>query len=438
LNAGVGDNFFIFFLITVMQNVILRPNTYMESGMKKNLVNKANIQALLCVVLALVSGCAGCNVSGVEEKTPENTASLAIMTWNVQGLFDGTDNGTEYDEYRESAGWTHEKYKGRLNVIAAAIGGLERKPDIIALQEIESAMVALDIAAALSAHGYCWTYFANVPGMALGVGLISRFPFAEAKSHSVYIDGEVAPRPMLEAKINTPGAVSSKTASESGNNPLQLFICHWKSKLGGDDATESARRASARIIIRRLRELAETEPDLPVVIMGDLNENHDDFYRRGGKVISALMPDDLRAAEFSGLYGIDSGSPQSAAAIAEMQKDFLILVKNKPPVARYFPSGVITLYSPWFAELHNEGDEASGSYYYKNNWETIDHFLLSPQFFNGTGWNFENARILNFPPFAGAKGIPAAYNPKTGSGMSDHLPLLLLLKKGKLGVGSGE
>jgi endonuclease/exonuclease/phosphatase family metal-dependent hydrolase len=397
---------------------------------------KKNFQILLCAALTFVtgyvaSGCVGCNVSGGEDKAPENPASLAIMTWNMQGLFDGIDDGTEYDEYRESAGWTHEKYKGRLNVIAAAIGGLERKPDIIALQEVESAMVAIDLAAALSAHGYGWTYFANIPGMALGVGVLSRYPFAQARSHSVYIDGEIAPRPMLEVKVNTANAAAGKAASGSAADSLLLFVCHWKSKLGGDDATESARRASARIILRRLRELAETEPDLPVVVMGDLNENHDDFYRRGGKVISALMPDDPRAAEFSGLYGIDGEDEQAAAMIAQTQKDFLILVKNKPPVSKYFPSGAITLYSPWYAELRNEDGESSGSYYYKNDWETIDHFLLSPQFFNGTGWDFENARILNVPPFASAKGVPVAYNPRTGSGMSDHLPLLLLLKKGE-------
>jgi endonuclease/exonuclease/phosphatase family metal-dependent hydrolase len=403
----------------------------MEISMKKNFVNKTNIQAMLYAVLALVtgcvaSGCVGCNVSGEEDKAPENSASLAIMTWNTQALFDGIDNGTEYEEYRESAGWTQDKYKGRLNVIAAAIGGLERKPDIIALQELESAQVAIDLAASLSAHGYGWTYFANIPGMALGVGVLSRYPFAQARSHSVYIDGEIAPRPMLEVKINTANAAAGKAADS-----LLLFVCHWKSKLGGDDATESARRASARIILRRLRELAETEPDLPVVIMGDLNENHDDFYRRGGKVISALMPDDPRAAEFSGLYGIDGEDTESAAMIEETQKDFLILVRSKPPAAKYFPSGAITLYSPWYIELKNGNDESSGSYYYKNDWETIDHFLLSPQFFNGSGWDFENARILNIPPFTSAKGIPVAYNPRTGAGLSDHLPLFLLLKKGE-------
>jgi len=383
----------------------------MEKGMKRNL-------GLLCaLLLVLAAGCAGCDISGAEEKAPEKQGSIAIMTWNIQALFDGVENGTEYAEYTESADWNREKYQGRLNVIAKAIDGMEEKPDIIALQEVESATVVTDLAAALSGR-YGWTHFAVIPEMALGVGLLSRFPLSEAKSHSVNIAGEIAPRPMLEARI-------AVAAADGASLALTLFVCHWKSKLGGDDATESTRRASARIILRRIRELMKTEPDLPVIIMGDLNENFDEFYRRSGAAISALLPDDPRAAEFSGLYGLDGDDPGITARIGELQKDFIILSKNKPPAARYFPAGVVTLYSPWAEELQD------GSYYYKSDWETIDHFLLSSQLFDGTGWEFESCEVVNYPPFVSAKGFPVAYNPRTGSGLSDHLPLLLLLKMQK-------
>ena len=380
--------------------------------MKKNL---GLSRALL--LLALAAGCAGCKISGAEEKAPvlEKKDSIAIMTWNVQALFDGNEKGTEYDDYTESADWSQEKYRGRLNVIARAVNGMERKPDVIALQEVESATVVADLAAALSGR-YGWTHFAVIPEMALGVGLLSRFPLSETKSHSVNIDGEIAPRPMLEARVTV-------AAGDGTPSPLELFVCHWKSKLGGDDATESTRRASARIIIRRIRELAQTEPELPVIIMGDLNENYDEFYRRSGAAISALLPDDSRAAEFSGLYGLDGGDVD---AIKELQKDFIILSKGKPPSVRYFPEGVTVLYSPWAAELQN------GSYYYKSDWETIDHFLLSPQLFDETGWEFENCAVVNYPPFVSTtKGLPVAYNPRTGNGLSDHLPLLLSLKMWK-------
>jgi hypothetical protein len=115
-------------------------------------------------------------------------------------------------------------------------------------------------------------------------------------------------------------------------------------------------------------------------------------------------------------------SANTAGIIAELQKDFIILSKNKPPETRYFPAGVVALYSPWAAELQD------GSYYYKNEWETIDHFLLSPQLFDGKGWEFEHCTVINYPPFVSARGFPVAYNPRTGSGLSDHLPLLLFLK----------
>jgi endonuclease/exonuclease/phosphatase family metal-dependent hydrolase len=388
----------------------------MEIDMKRNYVNQNSVQGLLCavVLLALATGCTECDIPGTEMKVPEKSDSIAIMTWNVQALFDGVDEGTEYDEYRESEGWTQEKYRGRLNVIAGAIGSMGRKPDIIALQEIESASVVTDLAAALFFQGYGWTHFANIPGMSLGIGLLSRYALSDAKSHSVYINGDIAPRPMLEVRVNT--------TANADNASLALFVCHWKSKLGGEDTTEYTRRASARIIVRRLRELMENEPDIPAIIMGDLNENYDEFYRRNGTAISALLPDDPRAAEFANLYGLDESNPDIVTIIGELQKDFIILSKSKPPEARYFPAGVLTLYSPWAAELQD------GSYYYKNDWETIDHFLLSPQLFNGTGWDFENCEVVNSPPFVSAKGFPVSYNPRTGSGMSDHLPLLLLLK----------
>ena len=371
------------------------------------------LSALLLMVLA--AGCAGCKFPGTEETAlSKSTDSIAIMTWNVNNLFDGVDDGTEYDEYRESAGWTDAKYRGRLNVISAAINGMERKPELIALQEIESALVTTDLTAVLSAQGYGWTYFTKIPGMATGIGLLSRFPLSETRSHSVYINGEIAPRPMIEARVNT--------VPESDAASLALFVCHWKSKLGNDDLTESIRRSSARIIVRRLRELMKSDPDLPVIIMGDLNENYDEFYRRSGAAISALLPDDPRAAEFTGLYGLDKDEDDIMAIINELQKDYIVLSKSRPPALRYFPDGVVTLYSPWAAELED------GSYYYKNDWETIDHFLLSPQLFNGSGWDFDSCQVVKIAPFAGAKGFPVAYNPRTGSGMSDHLPLLLILK----------
>jgi endonuclease/exonuclease/phosphatase family metal-dependent hydrolase len=267
-------------------------------------------------------------------------------------------------------------------------------PDFIGLVEMENTRVVEDLARAAGKEQK-WTYFAGIPGMSLGVGAISRYPLVETRLHSITSAGETSPRPILEVRI------------EVRTRALVFFICHWKSKLGNDETTEALRRASARIIRRRLRELRTEESETPVIIMGDLNENYDEFYRLEGTMVSALLPDDPMAADL--------------AAGRKDTQDFLVLSGEKPPMSRFFDPAVPVLYTPWGNEL------TEGSYYYKNDWETIDHFLLTGKLFDGKGWEFSGCRVLNQPPFTGTSGRPEPYTPRNGQGLSDHLPLLLTL-----------
>jgi endonuclease/exonuclease/phosphatase family metal-dependent hydrolase len=344
--------------------------------------------------LVFVLALSGCSAS--ESGVTENTGIITLMTWNVNNLFDGVDNGYEYDEFLQSAGWSREKYKGRINAISDAVGRLSHQPDILMFQEIESLVILENLALSLPKN-YSWSHFANNPGAAVGLGLLSRLPLTETKTHSITINGETTPRPVLEARVQT----------EEGD--FILFVCHWKSKLGGDDVTESVRRSSVRVILRRIREIYETEPETGFIIAGDLNENHDEFYRQAAGAICALIPDDSYCVKLSNVK-------------TEGQKDFFVISGNKPPEPVHFPQEAITLFSPWMRDLE------SGSYFYKYNWETIDHFLISGHFFNNSGWEYEKVIIANFEPFTNSSGIPVSYNAKTGLGMSDHLPLLLTIR----------
>jgi endonuclease/exonuclease/phosphatase family metal-dependent hydrolase len=354
---------------------------------------------ILCLLTAVLLLLCGCNFTKTKPETQIADRSIVLMTWNVNNLFDGKDDGDEYDEFKESSGWSTEKYLGRINIISAAIGTVEPKPDIIMFQEIESLKILEDLAQSMSG-GFSWRHFANNPGSAVGLGIISRLPLSYARAHSITINGVTTPRPVLEARIHL------------DNEDFVIFICHWKSKIGGDRATENVRMSCARVILRRLSELWENEPELGVIIAGDLNENHDEFLRQGG--ICALIPDDIYSAQLAGCYGSEK--------IAGLQKDFFVLSGNKPPVPVHFPEGTVTLFSPWMADLEN------GSFYYKNDWETIDHLLISHQLFNNSGLEYEGAMVINNPHFANSNGHPVSYNIRTGSGLSDHLPLLLVLR----------
>jgi len=380
-------------------------------------------QKFLAAALAglLLTGCAGCAAPD-EEKAGKAPGKLSVMTWNVHNLFDGEDNGYEYDEFLKSQGWSAEKYLGRINAISDAIGRIQPQPDIILLQEIESGKVLEDLSRSLNG-GYSQSHFAANPGAAVGVGIISKYPLSDVKAHSVTVESDTAPRPVLEARIEAKDARSSESF-QGGNisqKSLAIFICHWKSKLGGDEATESTRRASARVILRRVRELRETEPELGIIIAGDLNQNYDEFYRQNAEMICALLPDDPYCALLAAKHPMQLAEKFPWQQSLSVQKDFIVISKNMPPVPDNFPPGTITFYSPWIRELED------GSYYYKNNWETIDHFLVSHQLFDDTGWEYEKTAIVNIPPFANESGIPAPYSSRTGLGMSDHLPLMLFL-----------
>ena len=383
-------------------------------------------QITLFSTIPLIACLAGCGVladgfvggmfkAGEKKGTFAGTFTAAV--WNVQALFDGNETGGEYTEYLEASGWTAEKYRARVTAISRGIAQMIRPagaagtmpsgtvlPDLIGLVELENPTVLDDLALyEISKRGYCWTAFAAIPGSSLGIGIISRYPVTDVRSHSITVGKDTAPRPVLEVRI------------APNEKPLVFLLCHWKSKLGGDDATEALRRASARVVSRRLYEIKAEEPETPVIVMGDLNENHDEFRRRSGKVLTALLPDEGDAAEVA-YNGVPAGRSAGAG------NNFLVISGEKPPRADNFHDTVLALYSPWAGEL------TEGSYYYREEWETIDHFLLSDGLFDNTGWEYADARTANTAPFTGTDGTPSAYIPRYGGGLSDHLPLLLHLR----------
>jgi endonuclease/exonuclease/phosphatase family metal-dependent hydrolase len=359
----------------------------------------------LILALCFFAGCD--SFSSFKESLAKTSgdSAFAIATWNLQAIFDGSDDGIEYEEYSAKSGWTAEKYKARLNTLAKAAlslvdgGGL---PDAIALIEVENSKVLTDLSGDyLKKYGFKYTFFTGHPGYSLGVGFLSRFPITKSSSHSILNGGAVLPRPIAEIWL------------EPGGHPLVVFVCHWKSKLGGEEYTEALRRDAAKVLNRRITAIKTENPLAGIVVLGDLNENHDEFFRTGESFVTALLPDTEEAAIIAEKSGYLSGENQS----------FLIVSGEKPPGTNFFPNSDVVLYTPWENELQG------GSYYYQKKWETIDHFLLSASLFDGAGWEFQSAYVCDVEPFTNSAGTPAVYNARTGSGISDHLPMVLKLKK---------
>jgi len=311
---------------------------------------------LLCFLFFIIS-CTRCVLPDFDSSSNR----IVFMSYNTQNIFDDIDNGTEYPEFDPSGGeWGISQYNTRLfnlsEVIRRSVSG---GPDVIALQEIENARVAEDLVEGyLKGMGYNYIIVTDAEDSAIQLGFLSRFEFQKVKVHQILKDDKATGRPILEASVNI------------DSNTLYIFNNHWKSKLGGAEDTEPARIASAALLCRRIKELQLADPMAEIVILGDLNENWDEYTRINGNYITALIPlEDKPSLEITG-----------SIIITKNRNNFLMPVLD---------SEQAVLYSPW-----GEYTEGYGSYSYNKSWETIDHVLLNSAMFNGKNFEYTSIQAL--------------------------------------------
>lgn len=325
--------------------------------------------------------CASCSLSG-----DVSDPVMRLVSWNVQTLFDGEADGNEYEDYGADSGWNTERFMHRLETLREAFDVLcaAGVPTLFVLQELENeASLGALRETCLGGRGYCWQAWAGLEGAALGIGLLSRVPLSAFHTHALACEEEAALRPILECVLEAPGA------------PMRIFACHWKSKLGGADKTEYLRCGAASLINRRIAALKAAGDTLPILVVGDLNCNTNEFERRGGSTATALLP----------LEALDAGLPGSGQSILIGQG-----------TGEYAPDGRLVFRSPWYDAAYE------GSYYFAGDWEQIDHILMDPGFFDRSGWVYRGFSVFETSPFV-RDGVPFRYSAHNGLGLSDHLPI---------------
>lgn len=357
--------------------------------MKKNLISG-------CLLLPLFWGCFFLQP---EEwgRGKRDESEISMLSWNVENLFDDVDNGSEYREYNPQNGWESEQFHARMieltKVIESSYPGC---PDILLLQEVENQNV-LDSwnDRYLKNHGYTTVLAVPPAGRAITTGVISRLPLEEVRVHSYQLEGYSQARPIQELLFSHPSGL------------VRVFNNHWKSKLGGARQTEPMRRAAAAAINTRLHELRSTNQTEPVIIVGDLNEELDEYAIGGGVIPTALMPIELAA-------NLDASELPRTLVYWPLPVNGEV---EPTPVA-----GVVPLFSPW------PSSESEGSYFYDGSWRKIDHVFMNLSLFDGTGWEWKHFRVVKEEDMLNSYGTPKGWNPVSGVGFSDHLPLLLLLE----------
>ncbi|MBQ0165811.1 MAG: endonuclease/exonuclease/phosphatase family protein [Treponema sp.] len=321
---------------------------------------------LFCAFL-MTAGCSG--VSAADR-------GIKLVSWNVETFFDATTNGTEYAEFTGSRSkWNADKYRNRLKQLTDYMKEVDA--DIYCFMEIENEAVVMDISNQLqgsSSHGTEWNYaaFGKDPGGAIGCAVFSKLPLDSITLHqidyrtalpasafeSVGSGDKLEPpamRPLLEIRLHT---------GDQSNAQLALFVCHWKSKSGGEEESAVWRSCQEALLARRIRKVLAQ--GAAVLACGDFNRGLSEF-----------------------MWSYQDGCVEL--------RDF---------------SESVTVYSPWFSSSQ------PGSYFYQGEWNKLDHIFTAGgttllTFFADTG----NGIVTD-------DGIPYSYNIQTGKGWSDHLPLI--------------
>ena len=307
--------------------------------------------------------------SGLSGESSGNKTNISLVCWNVQTFFDAVTVGTEYKDFMSSDRWNKEKYVKRLEKLCDVITSLN--PDIFVMEEIENEAVVQDIANALAGgaweHKKKWQYacFAKETGSAIGCAVFSRYELSSLKTHTfdIQVQNEEQPssRPIMQITVT------------AGNQELELFVNHWKSKSGGEEETEIWRDWQELL----LAEAAEKAENKAVIMCGDFNRSAEDF-------------------------------------ILNKDKE-----KNGNTVLRGYTENFM-VYSPWFRSNGDFSTEG-GSYYYNQEWERIDNLFVS-----GNVSISSFSTVTDFP-VADEEGIPLSFKVYTGEGCSDHLPLKCVL-----------
>ena len=322
---------------------------------------------------------------------PDGSGTYLFCFWNVENLFDDTDDrrrsvDEEYDDpFAHDAALRQEKYDRITEALLRMNGG--KGPDVIACVEVESVRAAellrealnrkLDAANADPAWRYTQVAMRNLDGgRHIAPCVITRLnvAHAETRMHGRQVR-------ILEAHVSANG------------HDLCVIASHWTSQLrqrdGGDG--DEGRENYARTIHARYEELVRKRPGADVLVCGDFNDTPD----------SAPVRSVLRAL----------GNPAEVAPGVEPPA-LLNLMAGKPP-DRY------------------------GTLWYGGKPLIYDHICVSPGMLDAAGWwcDPQSVRAVHEGLTQPGAGGPRPWRfgdpqnpPKGGRGYSDHFPVTVTLK----------
>jgi endonuclease/exonuclease/phosphatase family metal-dependent hydrolase len=322
---------------------------------------------------------------------PSAKNSVTAVFYNVENLFDTyNDPKTNDEEFLPESPklWNEERYKKKIADLAKVLSSINEKelPALIGLAEVENQKVLEDLIASqkLRKGKYGIIHFDSQDERGIDVALLyekEEIEIIDSKAIPVVFGFDIQDltRDILYVKCKI-----------KDDNIYHIFINHWPSRTPNEQESEIKRVSAAISLRKEVDKILNFENNARIIIMGDFN---------------------------------DEPTNKSLTQILN--------ASNKRKNVNYRD-----LYNLMY-DSHNTGNE--GSITYKNSWQMFDQIIVSPEVLNkGTGYYlsygdgkvYKGEETLFTNPETKFAGPNRTYGGNTYyGGVSDHLPVYVILKK---------
>ncbi len=322
----------------------------------------------------------------------KKAAVYGVAFYNLENLFDTINNNGKYDKEFSPEGsnrWDGKKYWSKISNIGYSISQMTTRttpdgPAIIGVSEIENITVLQDLVkdSQIAGRDYKIVHHDSPDRRGVDVGLLYNpkfFRLLKVTNHRLVVDS--MPWFRTRDQMCVVGLLGNKNI---GYSRIAVIVNHWPSRRGGEKQSSWLREAAARLTKSIADSLYAVDPNMGVIVMGDLNDD----------------PHNKSVAETLGA------------------------VKN---IEKTVPGG---FFNPFWEKL----DKGIGSYIYRGAWNLFDQIIVNKNIVDGAcGVKFYGAEVLNKPFLIQQEGQYKGYPKRTFSsgawnnGYSDHLPTEIFL-----------
>lgn len=313
--------------------------------------------------------------------------NFRIVFYNVENLFDTKDNPQKNDDDFLPTGkqrWNNYRYWKKLNDISLVIDSINKgyPPALIGMCEVENDSVLFDLTKRSKLRKHKYNYIISKSDDPRGINTALLYQRDDIKITGIK-EYKTTFVNLAESPTRNILHVTGKIVNGS---LLDIFVCHFKSRVSGVKSTRPYRIQSARQLKQKVDSIIKIRKQACIIIMGDFNDYPDDESMR---------------------FVLDARSKNSEIKNGQLYNMF----------------------------LHEANDKQKGSSRYRGRWNFPDQFIVNGNLLdNKAKTKVKDNRAIVYSSgflleddikYGGKKPYRTYSGYRYQGGFSDHLPIYM-------------